>query len=88
VQLRDGGKIARAGKVECWILRNYSQELHVFHIHQTEFLIAKFSGTPDQILGGGLREVVNLPYAQNGKPGVEISGGRDGRGEPASSSSP
>ena len=32
----------RVGKVERWILRNYSQELHVFHIHQTEFLIAKF----------------------------------------------
>ena len=56
--------------MERWVLRNYSQELHVFHIHQTEFLITKFSGTPDQILGGGLRDVVNLPYAQNGKPGV------------------
>jgi FtsP/CotA-like multicopper oxidase with cupredoxin domain len=60
----------RVGQVERWVLRNYSQELHVFHIHQTEFLITKFSGSPDQTLGGGLRDVVNLPYAVNGKPGV------------------
>jgi len=60
----------RVGQVERWVLRNYSQELHVFHIHQTEFLITKFSGSPDQALGGGLRDVVNLPYAVSGKPGV------------------
>ena len=26
-------------------------EMHVFHLHQTEFLVNKFSGTPDQTLG-------------------------------------
>ncbi|MGE3743883.1 MAG: multicopper oxidase family protein, partial [Geminicoccaceae bacterium] len=60
----------RVGQVERWVLRNYSQEYHVFHIHQTEFLITKFSGNPDQYLGGGLRDVVNLPYAVSGRPGV------------------
>ena len=60
----------RVGQVERWIVRNFSQELHVFHLHQTEFLITKFSGTPDQTLGGGLRDVINIPYAKNGKPGV------------------
>lgn len=60
----------RVGQVERWVVRNYSQELHVFHIHQTEFLLTKFSGSPDQTLGGGLRDVVNLPYAVKGRPGV------------------
>ena len=50
-------------------MRNYSQEYHVFHLHQTEFLIRRFSGDPGQTLGGGLRDVVNIPYAVNGKPG-------------------
>ena len=45
------------------------QEYHVFHLHQTEFLIKRFSGDPNQTLGGGLRDVINIPYAVNGKPG-------------------
>jgi FtsP/CotA-like multicopper oxidase with cupredoxin domain len=60
----------RVGEVERWILRNFSEELHVFHIHQTEFLIKRFSGPTDETLGGGLRDVINLPYAENGRPGV------------------
>jgi FtsP/CotA-like multicopper oxidase with cupredoxin domain len=59
----------RVGQVERWIVRNYSQELHVFHLHQTEFLIKRFSGSPDQTLGGGLRDVINIPYAVKGRPG-------------------
>ena len=50
-------------------MRNFSQELHVFHLHQTEFLIKRFSGTPDQTLGFGLRDVIDIPYAEKGKPG-------------------
>ena len=50
-------------------MRNFSQEMHVFHLHQTEFLIKRFSGTPEQTLGGGLRDVINIPYAAGGKPG-------------------
>jgi hypothetical protein len=50
-------------------VRNFSQELHVFHLHQTEFLITRFSGTPDQTLGFGLRDVIDIPYAVNGEPG-------------------
>ena len=59
----------RVGQVERWIVRNFSQELHVFHLHQTEFLIKRFSGDRNQTLGGGLRDVINIPYAQNGQPG-------------------
>jgi FtsP/CotA-like multicopper oxidase with cupredoxin domain len=59
----------RVGQVERWIVRNFSQEFHVFHLHQTEFLIKRFSGDRNQTLGGGLRDVINIPYAQNGQPG-------------------
>jgi suppressor of ftsI len=59
----------RVGQVERWIVRNFSQELHVFHLHQTEFLIKRFSGAPDQTLGFGLRDVIDIPYAVNGEPG-------------------
>jgi FtsP/CotA-like multicopper oxidase with cupredoxin domain len=59
----------QVGQVERWIVRNFSQELHVFHLHQTEFLIKSFSGTPDQTLGFGLRDVIDIPYAENGRPG-------------------
>jgi suppressor of ftsI len=60
----------RVGQVERWIVRNFSQEMHVFHLHQTEFLIKRFSGTPEQTLGGGLRDVINIPYAVGNKPGI------------------
>ena len=58
------------GEVERWIVRNFSEELHVFHLHQTAFLIKRFSGSPDETLGFGLRDVINIPYAKNGRPGV------------------
>ncbi len=60
----------RLGETERWIVRNFSGEMHVFHLHQTEFLVDKFSGTPDQTLGLGMRDVINIPYAKDGKPGV------------------
>jgi suppressor of ftsI len=60
----------RLGETERWIVRNFSGEMHVFHLHQTEFLVDKFSGTPDQTLGLGMRDVINIPYAKGGKPGV------------------
>ena len=60
----------RLGETERWIVRNFSGELHVFHLHQTEFLVDRFSGTPDQTLGLGMRDVINLPYAKGGRPGV------------------
>jgi suppressor of ftsI len=59
----------RVGKVERWVVRNFSQELHVFHMHQTAFLVQRFSGSPDETLGLGLRDVINIPYAKRGRPG-------------------
>ncbi|MFO1039200.1 MAG: multicopper oxidase domain-containing protein [Geminicoccaceae bacterium] len=65
---------SNVGATERWILRNYSGEFHVFHIHQTEFLVKSASGPgAGQIVTGVMRDVVNIPYAVKGKPGqVEI----------------
>ena len=58
----------RVGDVEKWTLRNLSGELHVFHLHQTAFLVLeKGEGSQEDALG--LRDVINLPYAKDGKPG-------------------
>ncbi|WP_222183776.1 multicopper oxidase family protein [Geminicoccus harenae] len=62
--------LTRVGQVERWIVRNFTQEYHVFHLHQTAFLVRRFSGDPDETPGGGLRDVINIPYAKNGKPGI------------------
>jgi FtsP/CotA-like multicopper oxidase with cupredoxin domain len=60
----------RLGQVEKWIVRNFSGENHVFHLHQTEFLVTRVTGGPNDILGLGMRDVINVPYARDGKPGV------------------
>jgi suppressor of ftsI len=61
----------KVGQVERWIVRNLSEELHVFHIHQLAFLVNRvFGGPRDPAQRLALRDVINLPYAQNGKPGV------------------
>lgn len=61
----------RVGQVERWILRNFSEELHVFHIHQTAFLVNRvIGGRRDPAQRLALRDVVNMPYAQNGRPGI------------------
>jgi suppressor of ftsI len=57
------------GQVERWIVRNFSEELHVFHLHQTEFLVESYSGPSDLTLGFGLRDVIDIPYAKDGSPG-------------------
>lgn len=62
---------ARVGDVERWTLRNTSGELHVFHLHQTAFLVQK-EGVGEQEDATGMRDVINLPYAKDGKPG-EVS---------------
>ncbi len=62
---------ARVGDVERWTLRNTSGELHVFHLHQTAFLVQK-AGVGEQEDATGMRDVINLPYAKDGKAG-EVS---------------
>ncbi|MFC3690679.1 multicopper oxidase family protein [Chenggangzhangella methanolivorans] len=61
----------RVGDVERWILRNLATELHVFHLHQTSFLVQE-KGVGRQPDATGLRDVITLPYAADGKPG-EVS---------------
>jgi suppressor of ftsI len=55
------------GAVEEWTLRNVSGERHVFHIHQLDFLVTSINGQAQP--ADTLRDVVDLPYAQNGVPG-------------------
>jgi len=55
------------GDVEEWTVRNITQELHVFHIHQLDFLVTRFRG--EHYDSRGLRDVVDVPYQKDGKPG-------------------
>ena len=58
------------GAVERWTILNTSTERHVFHIHQLDFLVESINGDdPDE---AGLRDVIDLPYAQNGVPGEVV----------------
>lgn len=61
----------RVGDVEKWTLRNLAGELHVFHLHQTSFLVLE-EGVGKQPDATGLRDVITMPYALDGKPG-EVS---------------
>ncbi|MFO1069219.1 MAG: multicopper oxidase family protein [Geminicoccaceae bacterium] len=60
---------AYLGDVEEWTIYNTSGELHVFHIHQLDFLVTEISGGGGALGYTGMRDVVNLPYAVNGVPG-------------------
>lgn len=55
------------GDVEEWTLLNVSGERHVFHIHQLDFLVQAING--QAVAENSLRDVVDLPYQQNGVPG-------------------
>jgi FtsP/CotA-like multicopper oxidase with cupredoxin domain len=57
----------RLGDVEEWTIRNRSKELHVFHIHQLDFLVTRFRG--EEYDARGLRDVVDVPYEKDGRPG-------------------
>ena len=48
------------GTVEEWTLINATQELHTFHIHQTDFQVTEINGVPQPFLGH--QDNVNLPY--------------------------
>ena len=61
----------RVGEVERWRLRNLAGEYHVFHLHQTSFLVQE-GGVGPQPDARGLRDVITIPYAVDGTPG-EVS---------------
>ncbi len=59
--------VVRLGDVEEWTIVNDSTERHVFHIHQMDFLVKSINN--QDIDETGLRDVIDMPYAQNGVPG-------------------
>jgi FtsP/CotA-like multicopper oxidase with cupredoxin domain len=52
----------RAGTTEEWILENWTNELHAFHIHQVHFRVLSIDGKP--VVNPPLLDVVNVPYAE------------------------
>jgi FtsP/CotA-like multicopper oxidase with cupredoxin domain len=48
------------GTLERWTVLNASEELHVFHIHQTDFQVCSINGVPQPFVG--YQDTVNLPY--------------------------
>jgi FtsP/CotA-like multicopper oxidase with cupredoxin domain len=59
--------ITQVGDVEEWTVRNISGEHHVFHIHQTDFLVTESNGEKNDI--GKVMDTINVPYAKNDQPG-------------------
>jgi suppressor of ftsI len=47
------------GSIEEWTIRNASEELHIFHIHQTSFQVLSVNGKP--VPFDGLQDTVNVP---------------------------
>ena len=51
----------RAGTTEEWIVENWTNELHTFHIHQLHFRVIDIDGRP--VPAPPLLDVVEVPYA-------------------------
>jgi suppressor of ftsI len=49
----------RLGAIEEWTIRNESDELHDFHIHQTGFQLVEVNGVPQPL--DGYYDTVNVP---------------------------
>lgn len=47
------------GNIEEWTIRNASDELHIFHIHQVAFQVVELNGRP--VPFDGLQDTVNVP---------------------------
>ena len=52
----------RAGTTEEWVIENWTNELHAFHIHQVHFRVLSIDGKP--VTNPPLLDVVNVPYAE------------------------
>ena len=50
--------------MEEWTVLNATQELHVFHIHQTDFQVTELNGVPQPFLGH--QDNVNVEFAADG----------------------
>ena len=55
------------GDVEEWTVRNVTGEHHVFHVHQTDFLVTSTNGSRSDMLR--VLDTINVPFASNGTPG-------------------
>jgi FtsP/CotA-like multicopper oxidase with cupredoxin domain len=55
------------GHVEEWTIKNAAGELHVFHLHQTAFLVKEVNGVQQDY--PGLRDVINVPWQIGDTPG-------------------
>ena len=51
----------KAGTTEEWIVENWTNELHAFHIHQVHFRLLEIDGR--RVDHPPLLDVVNVPYA-------------------------
>jgi FtsP/CotA-like multicopper oxidase with cupredoxin domain len=54
----------RAGAVEEWIVENWTNELHAFHIHQLHFRVLEINGAA--LAEPPLLDTVNVPFATSG----------------------
>jgi FtsP/CotA-like multicopper oxidase with cupredoxin domain len=59
------------GNTEQWTIQNTSRELHVFHIHQTDFQVVEINGEPVEFTG--YQDTVSLPFAKK-KKGKRVPG--------------
>lgn len=55
------------GDVEEWTIRNEDNQLHNFHIHQTEFAVISVNSEPRSF--DSLYDTLTVPSAEDGKPG-------------------
>lgn len=53
-----------SGTVEEWTINNASGELHVFHIHQTDFQVTEIDGVAQEFTGH--QDNVNVPFQPDG----------------------
>jgi FtsP/CotA-like multicopper oxidase with cupredoxin domain len=53
--------VVELGNTERWTIQNASKELHVFHIHQTDFQVISIDGVPQPFTG--YQDTVSLPFA-------------------------
>ena len=63
----------KAGTTEEWIIENWTNELHAFHIHQLHFRVLESDGLPVNELF--LRDTVSVPFFRDGMksyPSVRI----------------
>jgi suppressor of ftsI len=56
----------KLGAIEEWTRRNEDNQLHNFHIHQTDFLVTEVNG--NRVTMDSLRDTFTLPPAKDGKP--------------------